>query len=140
MISLDGVAARRAPMTLASVSVGWGPGVHAVMGTPADGGPLLLALVAGAARPRAGRVRVLDRAPGDASVRAAVAFVPLAPALPEALRVHEALDARGGHPRVMPPGHAGERLAVLGIQALAPRRMRDARAGGSARRRTGGGD
>jgi ABC-2 type transport system ATP-binding protein len=122
LISLEGVAARRAPMTLASVSVGWGPGVHAIVGTPADGGPLLLALVAGAARLRAGRVRVLDRGPGDASVRAAVAFVPLLPTLPEALRVHEALDVAAAI-RGDPPGHAAERLASLGLQALAPRRI-----------------
>jgi ABC-2 type transport system ATP-binding protein len=122
MISLEGVAARRAPMTLASVSVDWGPGVHAIVGTPADGGPLLLALVAGAARLRAGRLRVLDRAPDDASVRAAVAFVPLAPSLPEALRVNEALDVAAAI-RGDPPGRAAERLASLGIQALAPRRI-----------------
>jgi len=122
LISLEGVAARRAPMTLASVSAGWGAGVHAVVGTPADGGPLLLALVAGAARLRAGRVLVLDRPPGDPSVRPAVAFVPLAPCLPEALRVHEALDVAASI-RGDPTGHAAERLASLGVQALAPRRV-----------------
>jgi ABC-type multidrug transport system ATPase subunit len=122
LISLAGVAARRAPMTLASVSAEWGPGVHAVVGTPADGGPLLLALVAGVARLRAGRIRVLERPHDDPSVRPAVAFVPLAPALPEALRVHEALDVAAAI-RGDPVGHAADRLATLGIQALAPRRI-----------------
>jgi len=91
VIELDRVAARRRPLALASVSLRWGAGVHAVLGRREDGGALLLALIAGAARPRSGRVTVLGGAPEDASVRTRVAVVPLDPTLPDALRVGEAL-------------------------------------------------
>lgn len=122
MIALEGVAARRVPMTLVSLSCQWGPGVHTILGTPADGGPLLLALVAGAARPRAGRVRVLGQPPNNPAVRAAIAFVPLVPALPEALRVEEALDVAAAL-RGDSAGAAAPRLEALGVRALAARRI-----------------
>jgi predicted ABC-type transport system involved in lysophospholipase L1 biosynthesis ATPase subunit len=62
MISLDRVSARQTPLALASVSLTWGPGVHALVGASTDGGALLLAIVAGAARVRSGQVRVLGGA------------------------------------------------------------------------------
>ncbi|MGD0530657.1 MAG: ABC transporter ATP-binding protein, partial [Polyangiaceae bacterium] len=64
MIALEGVAARRAPLTLARLTLSWGAGVHSLLGAPSDGGPLLLELVAGQARLRAGRVRLLEGSPG----------------------------------------------------------------------------
>lgn len=121
MIVLEGVAARRPPLALASVSVSWEAGVHSVLGARDDGGPLLLALIAGATRPRAGRVRVLGGAATDADVRRQVAHVPLSPALPDALLVGEALalaTALRGEPAVDPAG----RLALLGVESLAGRR------------------
>jgi ABC-2 type transport system ATP-binding protein len=36
VIALDGVAARRRPLALASVSLAWGPGVHAILGGRED--------------------------------------------------------------------------------------------------------
>lgn len=121
-IVVDRVAGRRAPLALSSLSLRWGPGVHALLGAVGDGGPLLLALLAGAARPRSGSIRVLDHAPHESAVRPAIAHVPLAPVLPEALRVAEALDVAAvvrGDPR----GDATARLASLGLEALAPRRV-----------------
>ncbi|HEY3821077.1 MAG TPA: hypothetical protein VGL81_28125 [Polyangiaceae bacterium] len=123
MITLESVAARRAPLTLARLSLTWGPGVHSIVGTPADGGPLLLELVAGKARLRAGRVRVLDASPADAVVRREVALVLLEPVLPEALGVAEVLTLAAtlrGEPARDPVA----RLATLGLEALAPRRVR----------------
>ena len=40
MIAVEEVSARRAPLTLARLSLSWGPGVHSIVGTRADGGPL----------------------------------------------------------------------------------------------------
>jgi ABC-2 type transport system ATP-binding protein len=122
LIALEGVAARRAPLALANITLAWGPGIHAVLGGSADGGPLLLSLIAGAAPPRAGRLRVLDGAPTDDAVRAQVAFVPLEPALPEAMRVAEVL-AIAAAIRGEPAQDASERLSALGIETLASRRV-----------------
>jgi ABC-2 type transport system ATP-binding protein len=123
VIALEGVAARRPPLALSRISRTWGPGLHALVGAAADGGPLLLALIAGVIRPRAGRVRVLDHSPIDATVRQQVAFVPLDPALPDALRVAEVLEIaaeiRGEAPR-----EAAQRLGALGLESLAARLVR----------------
>jgi ABC-2 type transport system ATP-binding protein len=123
MIALQSAAARHAPLSRSSLTLDWGPGVHAVVGSPADGGPLLLALVAGRERLRRGTLRVLDGAPGDARVRTQIALVPRAAALPEPMRVHEVLDLAAtvrGEPR----RPAAERLALLGIESLAARPVR----------------
>jgi ABC-2 type transport system ATP-binding protein len=122
VIAFEEVAARRAPLALARVSLAWGPGVHAVVGGASDGGLLLLALVAGRARPRSGRVLVLEGAPTDAGVRTQVAHVPLRPALPAMMRVSEVLATaaaiRGDGAR-----DARDRLGVLGVEGLAARRV-----------------
>jgi len=123
VITLDEVVARRAPLTLTRLSLSWGPGVHSLVGTPSDGGPLLLEVVAGRARLRAGRLRVLDATPVDPAVRRQIALVPLAPSLPEALDAAEVLTLAAtlrGEPSRDPVA----RLASLGLQALAPRRVR----------------
>ncbi len=123
MIALENVAARRRPLTLSNLSRQWAAGSHAVIGAPADGGPLLLALVAGLARPRSGVVRVLDAAPGDPAVRRQIGRVPLDPALPEAMRVSDVLDLAAAV-RKEAARDAAERLAVLGVETLAERRVR----------------
>jgi ABC-2 type transport system ATP-binding protein len=123
VIALAGVAARRAPLALASLTLSWDAGVHAVVGTHDDGGPLLLALVAGAARLRAGTVRVLDGSPGDATVRRRIGWVPLEPVLPEALRVREVLELASSV-RGEAATDATARLAQLGVESLAPRLVR----------------
>jgi ABC-type multidrug transport system ATPase subunit len=110
-------------MTLSDLNASWDRGIHAILGAPTDGGPLLLSLLAGAERPRQGQIRVLDGDPLETSIRSQIAFVPLHPVLPDALRVREILalarrirgDARG-------PGVSG--LSVLEIESLAPRLAR----------------
>ena len=79
-------------MTLSDLSAEWGPGVHSILGAPADGAALLFGLVCGASTPRSGQVRVLDGSPTDATVRRRVARVDFDPALPEPMRVAEALS------------------------------------------------
>lgn len=123
MISLEGVSARFAGSPLTGVSLAWGPGLHAIVGGPGDGGTCLLALLAGLARPRAGLVRVLEGNPGDPLVRRRVAHVPLDGALPDGLRAGEVLDL-AALIRGEPPRPAAERLAVLGVESLAPRPVR----------------
>jgi ABC-type multidrug transport system ATPase subunit len=123
MIVFEGVSARRAPLALSSLSLAWQAGSHAVVGSRDDGGSLLFELVAGLARPRAGRVRVLDGAPTDAEVRRQVALVPLEPPLPEAMRVREAL-ATAAAIRGDSPSDGSARLAVLGVETLVDRAVR----------------
>lgn len=123
MISLDGVSARRKPTSIKNVTIEWGPGVHAVVGTFSDGCALLLAVIVGAARVQGGRIRVLDGTPTDARIRTQIARVGIDPSLPDGLLVDEALAlasvVRGDSPRA-----AHERLSVLGLEALARRPVR----------------
>jgi ABC-2 type transport system ATP-binding protein len=123
VIVFEDVAARRRPLALSSVTHVWEAGCHAVVGSRRDGGPLLLALVAGLVRPRTGRLRVLGGVPTDAVVRRQVARVPLDPVLPDAMRVGEALRLASAVRRET-PGDARERLSTLGIEALADRAVR----------------
>ncbi len=120
MIALEGVAARRKPLALSSVSVTWEAGSHAIVGARADGAPLLLALVAGRARPRSGNVRVLGGVPSDAAVRRQIALVPLEPALPEAMRVRDVLGLAAAI-RKEPAREPAATLSVLGVESLAER-------------------
>lgn len=120
MIALESVSARRRPLSIKNATITWGPGVHAIVGTLADGCPLLLALVVGAARARTGKITVLGGAPTDARIRTQVARVGIDPSLPDALRVDEAL-ALASALRGDPPQSARERLSVLGLETLAPR-------------------
>jgi ABC-type sulfate/molybdate transport systems ATPase subunit len=123
VIELEHVAARRRPLALSRISHVWGAGSHAVIGSRGDGGSLLLALIGGLARPRSGRVRVLDGAPIEAGVRRRIALVPVEPALPEAMRVSEALDLAAAV-RKEAQRDVAERLSVLGVETLAGRRVR----------------
>ena len=123
MIALEAVTARSARIVARDVSFARGPGVHALVGAKSDGGPLLLELIAGTLRPQAGRVQVLGGKPTDGAVRKQVAFVRVAPCLPEALRVHEVLEiaaAIRGEPQTDPC----PRLAALGEEDLARRPVR----------------
>jgi len=122
VILLEGVSAQRKPWSIHDVTIDWRPGVHAVVGTFADGGPLLLGVIVGSARARVGRVRVLDGSPTDAQARTRIARVPVDPSLPDALRVDEAL-ALAAVVRGDPSEPAEQRLSVLGLEALARRRV-----------------
>jgi ABC-type multidrug transport system ATPase subunit len=123
VIAIASVAARSAPLSRSSLSLRWGPGTHAVVGTIADGGPLLLAVLAGRERVKTGRVEVLGGSPRDAEIARQIALVPALPPLPEELRVDETF-ALAARLRGETPRPAAERLAVLGIEALAPRAVR----------------
>jgi ABC-2 type transport system ATP-binding protein len=134
MIALDAVHARavvdsgKTPSLIKDVTVTWERGVLAVLGTPGDGTSALLQVIAGATRIRAGRVVVDGRAPSAA--RGSVAYVSLEATLPDALRVDE-VCALAGRIRGEPVRTAASRLGVLGLEALADRRVRSLSAGES---------
>jgi ABC-type multidrug transport system ATPase subunit len=120
VIRLVDVSARSAPSGVSNLSLEFGAGLRSFLGKPSDGGPLLLAVLAGWVRPRSGKARVLDMPPEAA--RQQVAYVPLETRLPRSLLVAEALEVaasvRGD--RAAPPPR--QRLASLGIAPLEGRR------------------
>ena len=91
MIELQGVVARVPPVALGPITATFGAGIHALLGGKDDGPSVLLGVVAGRHELRGGGARVLGFGAGDARVRPSVAYVPVNVALPEPLRVHEAL-------------------------------------------------
>lgn len=122
MIELRDLSARRPPLALARVTCSLEAGVHALLGAPTEGGPLVLAVLAGRERVRGGAARVLDRPVGDPATARAIAYVPQSPALPDALTVRETLAiAAAIRGDVIAPD---ERLGALGIEATASRRVR----------------
>jgi ABC-2 type transport system ATP-binding protein len=118
VIRFANVTAHAAPCSITSVSLELGAGLHAILGTPTDGAPLLLAVAAGWVRPRSGQVLVLGSAP--AAARRQVAYVPLDARLSPSLRVAEALEA-AAEIRGERASPARDRLSVLGIAPLADR-------------------
>jgi ABC-2 type transport system ATP-binding protein len=121
-VSAHGPAERgRARSILTNVSLEQPSGLLAIIGTLLDGTSLVLDVVDGTVKPKAGRVVVLGGSPDAA--RARVARVALDAPLPEALRVDEVCDLSSdlrGEARQP----AAERLAVLGIGSLARRNVR----------------
>jgi ABC-2 type transport system ATP-binding protein len=122
LIALERVTAPRRRPVVKDVSLAWGPGVHALIGAAADGGPLLLSVLAGAVTPRTGAVRVLEGEPTEGSIRERIAHVSLSPALPDALLVGEVLELAATVRREA-ESDARDRLASLGIESLAQRRV-----------------
>lgn len=105
------IAATRQQAILANITFTWERGILAILGAPFDGTSLLLSILAGQARPKSGRT----------AIRGTFAHVPIDVVLPDALRVEEACDLSAelrGEPRRPPV----ERLAPLGLEALAKRR------------------
>jgi ABC-2 type transport system ATP-binding protein len=130
IISIDALHARssgdrststRPASRLENVTLTWETGVLVILGTPADGTTALLEVLAGIVPIRGGRVKIGGVAPTEA--RASVAYVPLDAALPDALRVDEVCDL-AGQIRGEPATTVGSRLAPLGIEKLAGRRVR----------------
>jgi ABC-type multidrug transport system ATPase subunit len=127
MIALEGLSAQisgdrtRPASSLQNVALTWEKGLLAIVGSPADGTTAFLEVLAGALPIRAGRVLVAGKAPEDA--RASVAWVPLDPALPDSLKVEEVCDL-ASRIRGEPLSTAASRLAPLGIEKLADRRVR----------------
>lgn len=126
MIALDSVHARvtgrrgKPGSRIDAVTLTWETGVLAVLGAPADGTTALLEVIAGRAKLRGGTVLVGGRAPSEA--RAIVAYVPLETTLPEALRVAE-VCALAAQIRGETAATSASRLAPLGLEALASRRV-----------------
>ena len=125
MIQLTEVTARsrRAPKVLVGpVSFTLEtPASYALVGTPDDGVALLLGLVAGSESARKGKVLVGGATPAR---QKGVAHVPYVPVLPGELLVAEYLSLAAkvrGEPEPSPR----ERLAVLGIEPLSTRRIRE---------------
>jgi ABC-2 type transport system ATP-binding protein len=123
VILAERLEAQRAPVSLRAATFTLGPGVHALVGAPQDGAALVLEVLAGRVRVRGGKARLLDRAPGDSTLRRALAYVPIDASLPDSLRVGEALaiaaKIRGDEPR-----DPAARLDALGLAALATRKVR----------------
>jgi len=122
-IVVESLVARAGRTALARLSLSWTAGAHAVLGAREDGGPLLLATIAGRVLPRSGQVRIFGADSRHPRVRRQVAYVPLETSLPDALRVDEALSVAAAL-RAEPAQDAGGRLAVLGLEALARRPVR----------------
>jgi ABC-type multidrug transport system ATPase subunit len=122
-VGVDALVVRAGRTALSQVSLSWTAGAHAILGARDDGGPLLLAAIAGRVRVRSGQVRVLGQSAGHPQVRPQVGYVPLDATLPDALRVDEAL-AVASELRQEPVQDAGARLGALGLDALARRPVR----------------
>jgi ABC-type multidrug transport system ATPase subunit len=114
------VRSRRPKVTLGPVSFTLEAGrSHGLVGADADGAPLLLAVLAGTVGSRSGEVKVGGALPG---ARASIGYVPFVPDLPSALRVSELLGL-SARVRGEKPASPEERLAVLGVETLARRRI-----------------
>jgi ABC-type multidrug transport system ATPase subunit len=120
-VVFENVTARIAGVDLVGVSFTHEGGVLAIVGAASDGAGALLAIAAGAARPGRGRVVVLGSSPGDVGAR--IAQVPLAPSLPEAVRVGELVDLAATL-RGDAIARTNERLASFGLDTLAARDTR----------------
>jgi len=121
MIELEFARARVAPIGVGPLSLRLPVGITALQGTKQDGVALLLDVLA-ARVPAQGRISVFGLTP--AAARRAIAHVPLDAVLPDALTVTETLDlARTLRGDVAAPS-AAARLAVLGLEPLATRRVR----------------
>jgi ABC-type multidrug transport system ATPase subunit len=123
MIELDAVSARAAPNTLLPWTARFTAGTYALLGTHADGVGLALDVIAGRARPTGGRIAVGGAAPRTEGARRMVAHVPLEVALPDAMRVEEALHLASSI-RGEPALDAATRLRELGVESLARRPVR----------------
>jgi Cu-processing system ATP-binding protein len=122
VIELKSVVARVPPVALAPLTTHFDAGAHAILGGKEDGPSLLLRVIAGALRLRGGSVQVLGLHAGEPAARRSVAYVPLDVALPEPLRVDEALAA-AARIRQEPSQEARARLEPFGLGALARRRV-----------------
>jgi ABC-type multidrug transport system ATPase subunit len=106
---------------LAPLEFALGSGIHAVVGTPADGTLAIAKLVGGFEPSASGRVRVAGRDPGrDALVRGRIGATLDVPSLPAARRVHDLLaevdSLRGTRA-------ATDALATFGLSHWADRKV-----------------
>ncbi len=122
MIRATNLVAKAAPVRVGPLTLRLGPGAYALIGRPADGVALLLATFAGRSRASSGKVEALGKSPLAANSRRGIGYVAIDAPLPEALRVDRALDLASRF-RGEPIVPAANRLAKLGIEALAERRV-----------------
>jgi ABC-2 type transport system ATP-binding protein len=122
LVELDALTAREPPHALSPITASLDAGVHAFLGAREDGVGVLLAAIAGRARARSGRVRVLGASPTEPAIARGVAYVPREPALLEALRVREVLEI-AAQVRREPPMDPVARLQTLGIVDLLERKV-----------------
>jgi ABC-type multidrug transport system ATPase subunit len=121
LVSVHARASGKPDSRLVDLSLSWERGVLAVLGARVDGTTALLEVLAGLVRPRAGVALAFGEVP-QAS-RARIAYVPLAPSLPDALRVDEVCEL-AARLRGEAPSSAASRLALLGLEHLASRPAR----------------
>jgi ABC-type multidrug transport system ATPase subunit len=95
-------------------------GRHALLGRAEDGVTVLLACIAGEARPKRGSITVLGGPPS--LQRGRVAWIPIGVKLPDVLRVDETI-AIAREIRKNAPVEPNAVLAPLGLEALATRRV-----------------
>ena len=133
LIELDGVTRRFGDVTaLDDVTLHVPPGrVVGLLGPNGAGKTTLLELVTGLRRPTAGHVRLFGADPRDPATRRELGVTPQETALPELLRVGEAVDFIAQH--FDDPIPRAELLERFGLQELA-RRQIGALSGGQQRR------
>jgi len=95
-------------------------GSYALVGAPADGVDLLLAILAGTIAPRKGAVSVREAAPTPS---ASVAYAPYTPDLPAVLDVDDFLRLASRIRGEAETSSPEDRLGVLGVAPLARRRI-----------------
>ncbi len=121
-IDAKALTARRAGVDLSPTTLHLEAGRHALLGRKEDGVGLLLACLAGDARPKGGALTVLGEVPWSTRIRARVAWVPLEVKLPDVLRVDETI-ALARRIRKNAAVDASAVLAPLGLEPLAKRRI-----------------
>jgi len=119
MIALDKLTARHRGQDVIDVTCTLQAGRHALLGRVEDGVSVLLACIAGEARPKRGSLTVLGGPPS--AQRGRVAWIPTLVKLPDVLRVDETI-AIARSIRKNAPVDASAVLAPLGLEALAKRR------------------
>jgi ABC-type multidrug transport system ATPase subunit len=120
MIDLAALRAKKTPFEAVPLTLHLGPGTHAFLGRPEDGGPALLATLGATQRAAQGRATVVGHALGSPAARRAVAYVPPTIVLPDALRVEEVLAVASAI-RGEPASPVTPRLTAMGIAHLARR-------------------
>lgn len=119
---------REGRSTIKNVTFTWERGLLAVLGSPMDGTAAFAYAIAGAADIRAGRLHIQGK-PSAASPLC-VTYVPRDAVLPDGLRVEEVCELSRAIRRE-PARTPVSRLAVLGLESLARRRVRSLSVGES---------
>lgn len=120
MIEFKKLTARHRGHDILEVTHELRAGRHALLGRAEDGVSVLLACIAGEARPKRGSISVLGGPPSNQ--RGRVAWIPIGVKLPDVLSVEETI-AVARSIRKNAAVEASSVLAPLGLEALAKRRV-----------------